>query len=473
MRTRRMTLSELCLVVLALAMWGCAASASAAASAADRLPTADGFRGIWYPMGPSAESGGVKRFKYSGGMATYPHQMLPFAVYRKEVEKTFFCYGGTEPGKEELLHMVSCYDHKTGKLARPVVLLNKKTEDAHDNPTMTMDDRGYIWIFSNSHGQSRPSYIHRSSAPYAFDSFEPVLTTNFSYGQPWFMKGQGFLFLHTRYGKDGVRNLYCMTSPDGYKWDEPLQLTGKWGHYQISQPNGQTIGTIYDYHPKGVDHRTNLYYMESADFGKTWRTVDGKALTLPLSDSHDASLVHDYEADGLMVYIKDLQYDAAGRPVILYITSKGATAVPENGPRVWRTARWTGSEWEIRRVTTSDHNYDHGSLYIEEDGTWRIIAPTDPGPQDYDTGGEMVLWVSKDEGATWKRIRSVTSGSRFNHTYARRPVDANPEFYAIWADGDARQPSESSLYFTDREGSHVWRMPGKMKGDWAWPEPVE
>lgn len=463
-----MTLVEHVAAAIVVAVW----ALTGAALAGERLPTADGFRGIWYPMGPSAESGGVKRYKYSGGMATYPHQMLPFAVYRKEVEKTYFCYGGTTPGKRELLHMLSFYDHRTGKVARPVVLMNKQTEDAHDNPTMTMDDAGHIWVFSNSHGTSRPSYIHRSTDPYSIERFELVLTTNFSYGQPWYFTGQGFLFLHTRYGKDGVRNLYCMTSADGYKWDDPVQLTTDWGHYQISQPNGTAMGTVFDYHPGGVDHRTNLYYTQTTDFGKTWTTVDGKDLKLPVGDPHSPCLVHDYEADGLMVYIKDLQYDLEGRPVILFLTSKGATAVLENGPRVWRTARWTGSDWEIRRVTTSDHNYDHGSLYIEPDGTWRVIAPTDPGPQDYDTGGEMVLWIGRDEGRSWKRVKSVTTGSALNHTYARRPVNAHPEFYAFWADGDARKPSDSSLYFTDKEGSHVWRLPSKMTGEWAWPEPV-
>jgi len=167
-----------------------------------RLPTEDGFRCIWYPMGPSAESGGVKRYKYSGGLGTYPHQMLPFAVYRPEVNKTFFCYGGTARGKRELLHMISCYDHNTGEVARPVVLMNKETDDAHDNPTIAMDADGYLWIFSNSHGTSRPSYIHRSTRPYSFDSFELIEKTNFSYGQPWYIEGRGFLFLHTRYEKD-------------------------------------------------------------------------------------------------------------------------------------------------------------------------------------------------------------------------------------------------------------------------------
>ena len=64
----------------------------------------------------------------------------------------------------------------------------------------------------------------------------------------------------------------------------------------------------------------------------------------------------------------------------------------------------------------------------------------------------------------------LTPNSERNHTYARRPVNAHPDFYAIWADGDAWQPSESNLYFTDRAGSRVWRLPGKMTADLESPE---
>jgi len=36
--------------------------------------------------------------------------------------------------------MVSYYDHATKKVARPTILLNKHTDDAHDNPTLAIDD---------------------------------------------------------------------------------------------------------------------------------------------------------------------------------------------------------------------------------------------------------------------------------------------------------------------------------------------
>jgi hypothetical protein len=449
-----------------------AAWISAQACPGAPLPKDDGYRGIWYYNQPTKDE---YRFKYSGGMATYPQQHVPIAIYSAQANKTFFCYGGTTAragvGKQELLHMVSYFDHATGKVPRPTILLNKHTDDAHDNPTISLDAAGYVWIFSSSHGTSRPSCIHRSKQPYSVDEFEHVLETNFSYTQPWFIPGEGFLFLHTRYA-DG-RNLYWMTSPNGRDWSEPHKLAKiDMGDYQISWCTGARVATAFDYHPRplGLNARANLYYLETADFGRSWRNSEGKPVPAPITNVSNAALVYDSRKDGLLVYLKDLNFDAQGHPVILFLTSKGFEPGPENGPREWKTARWTGHEWVTRRFTTSGNNYDHGSLYIEPDGTWRIIAPTELGPQPYNPGGEMVMWTSGDQGATWKRIKQLTYDSQRNHTYARRPLKAHPDFYALWADGNARQPSESCLYFTNQRGDHVWRLPPAMTTDSAAPE---
>ena len=163
------------------------------------------------------------------------------------MKKTFFCYGGTTArstnDKQVLLHMISYFDHATGTVPRPRVLLNKQTDDAHDNPTLSIDDGGFIWIFSPSHGTGRPSYIHRSRKPYDIDDFELVQKGNFSYPQPWWLPGRGFLFLHTRYnsgseGTKGVRGLHWAASEDGYHWATPQLLANiEMGDYQISWPN--------------------------------------------------------------------------------------------------------------------------------------------------------------------------------------------------------------------------------------------
>ncbi len=433
---------------------------------------ADGYRGIWYMNQPTRDQ---YVYKYSGGLGTYCAKHIPHAWYVKAVDKTFFTYGGTtKEGNRTLLHMVSFYDHKTGRVPRPTVLLDKKTTDAHDNPVLCIDDDGYIWIFSSSHGTGRPSYISRSAAPCSIDHFDLVWKGNYSYPQPSYVPQHGFLLMHTHYTK-GRTNCF-MKSPDGVHWSERVFLSRiDHGHYQVSRSwEGKKVGAAFNYHPKGkgLNWRTNLYYMESDDFAETWKAADGSAITPLITKVQNPALVCDYESRGLNVYLKDINFDADGRPVILYITSKGYEPGPENMPRTWTTARWTGKAWEIRgKGIVSDNNYDTGSLYLEPDGTWRIIGPTHTGPQPYNPGGEVAMWTSRDKGATWRCEKVMTSKSPFNHTYVRRPVHAHPDFYAFWADGHGRKPSASRLYFCNRQGE-VFRLPVVMTGKSALPERI-
>ena len=433
---------------------------------------ADGYRGIWYS---NQRQDDEYVYKYSGGLGTYCAKHRPFAIYAANVDKTFFCYGGTVGENRTLLHMVSYYDHKTGMVPRPTILLDKHTTDAHDNPVMAVDARGYIWIFSSSHGTGRPSFVSVSEEPYRIESFNRVLTTNFSYTQPYYLPDRGFLFLHTRYA-EGQRRLFWMTSPDGRDWTEPEMLAHiEMGHYQVSWPHEGKVGTAFNLHPapKGLNWRTNLYYVETDDFGRSWHNARGEPIHPPLTEADNPALVYDFRSEGRNVYLKDLAFDSRGRPVILFLTSGGWQSGPVNDPRTWQTARWTGQQWEIAGSIRSDNNYDMGSLYIESDSLWRIIGPTEPGPQPYNTGGEVAVWTSSDRGRTWKMTKQLTHQSPRNHTYCRKPINAHPDFYALWADGNAREVSQSRLYFCNREGDRVFVLPAKMEGDFATPQRVE
>ncbi len=434
-------------------------------SAGRHLTRTDGYRGIWYFNQPSKDE---HRYKYSGGFATYPQQIHPFAVYRSEVKRTFFTFGGvSEAGN--LLHLVSYFDHETKTVPRPAVLLDKKTTDAHDNPAIQIDAHGYLWIFSNAHGTARPAFISRSAEPYSIDHFERVAETNFSYSQPWVLPEGGFCFLHTRYG--GGRRLYCQRSSDGRSWGESVLLAAiESGHYQVSGQRGEKIGTAFNFHPQevGLNARTNLYYLETRDGGETWTNARGERVTLPVVVKDNAALVHEYQSNGRLVYLKTVQFTPAGHPVILYLTSGGFEAGPKNDPRTWKTAHWTGAEWVVRDVTTSTHNYDFGAMYLEADDRWRLIAPTEPGPQPTSAGGEVVMWISRDQGESWTQVKQLTKDSPRNHTYVRQPLDAHPDFYAFWADGHGLEKSESRLYFCDRDG-RVWQLPTKMTGETAKP----
>ncbi|SFG83434.1 BNR-4 repeat-containing protein [Pedobacter insulae] len=452
-----------------------------------------GYRSIWYSNEPSKDE---YVYKYSGGLGTYPANHYPFSIYVSKVNKTFFCYGGTDKDGKTLLHSVSYFDHQTKMVPKPTVVLDKKTNNAHDNPVMNIDKEGYIWIFSTAHGTNGPSYVHKSMQPYDIGKFEQVQTTkiendqvvpmnNFSYLQSWYQPENGFINLFTHYDRKVIENqpskprrtISYMTSKDGVSYSEWKDLAIiEEGHYQTSGQFNNKLGSAFNFHPikvgeNGLNYRSNLYYIQTQNFGKTWQSAKGDDLSLPLTAISNSALVKDYHSLGLNVYINDLAFDAKGNPIILYLTSKGYEAGPENGPRVWYTARFTGADWEILPLTTSDNNYDMGSLYIDKKGVWRVVGPTTTGPQPFNTGGEMVLWTSKNQGKTWKS-KTMTANSEFNHSYARRPVNVHQDFYAFWADGNGRKFSKSSLYFSDQKGN-VYQLPTQMDADFAKPRLIK
>lgn len=67
------------------------------------------------------------------------------------------------------------------------------------------------------------------------------------------------------------------------------------------------------------------------------------------------------------------------------------------------------------------------------------------------------------------RGAAITPPNAFNHTYARRPLHARDPFYAFWADGDSETFSPSRLYFTDRSGARIRRLPETIDGKEAEP----
>ena len=428
-----------------------------------------GYQGIWFSLGQVGDFGD----KYSGGLGTYTAKHRPVAIHAPKVNKTFFVFGGAKEGKQYLLNMIGCYDHTTGLVSRPVVVHDKQgVYDPHDNSTLAIDGEGHLWVFVSGRGRGRPGFKYRSRKPYDIDTFEQISEEEFTYPQPVWIEGCGFLHCFTKYTNG--RELYWNTSKNGRTWTPDRKLAGMVGHYQNVESRGRRTIVSFNYHPgvATVDKRTNIYFVYTDDCGETWRTIDGNPIETPLTDPQCNALVRDYESEGRLVYLKDIQFDADGNPVILILTSAHHMPGPGGEPRIWTIVHWDGASWHFHEVTRSPHNYDVGQLWIEGD-VWRILGPTEPGPQHWGTGGEVALWESRDQGESWERVKILTSTSQLNHAYVRRPLNAHPDFYAFWADGNPDQFSPSRLYFTDRDATQVWQLPYRMTSEFERPLVVD
>jgi len=427
----------------------------------------DGYRSIWFTLGQFSAYGD----KYSGGLGTYTANHIPIAIYAPAVNKTFFVYGGTIKDQRHLLIMASYYDHATGQVPRPTLVLDKQgVNDPHDNAALAIDGQGYVWIFVSGRATARPGWKFRSKKPYSVVDFDFIRQDEMTYPQPRFIPGFGFFNLFTKYTNG--RELYWETSTNGINWSAHKKLAGIGGHYQVSnvRDSDHMIASFFNRHPGGdVDKRTDLYYVQTTNFGVTWTTAAGVPLTMPLTTTNNPARVFDYSSQGKLMYTCDLNFDTNGNPVLLYIVSNHYQPGPAGDPREWTIARWTGAQWVTSVITTSDHNYDMGSLYILAD-KWMVIGPTQNGPQLWQAGGEMALWTSVNQGQTWTMTRQITTNSFYNQTYARRPLKAKDPFFVFWADGDPTLVTPSHLYFGDSTGTNVWQLPYDMSAPYAVPQ---
>ena len=394
------------------------------------------------------------------------------AVYSKTVHKTFFVYGATSAEHEKhLLIAISYFDHQKKQVPKPTIVYDKLgVNDPHDNASISIDDNGYIWVFVSGRNTSRPGLIFKSNQPYSIEGFNQISKGEMTYPQPWFIPGQGFFYLFTKYTNG--RELYWKTSKDGISWSSDQQLAGMGGHYQLSGMNGSKLVTVFNYHPGGnVDKRTNLYLLQSDDMGKSWQNIEGKTMTIPLTSKQTPALVHDFEKESKLVYLNDLNFDLSGNPIVLAVISRHHEPGPKGDPREWFIFHWKNGKWIEHQVTSSSHNYDMGSLYVDGQH-WTIIGPTSAGPQPYGTGGEMVIWESNNEGVSWGKTKILTQNSARNHSYARRPLHAHKDFYAFWADGNASEFSRSQLYFSNKKGD-VFLLPYEMENNVEKPMPLK
>lgn len=186
---------------------------------------------------------------------------------------------------------------------------------ASDTPPVSKKADGYkgIWFDlgqKSSYGSKYSGGLGTYSAD-AFSLVEPPGGDKRGYPQVFHLPGSGFLHLFTIYQPG--RGLFVRTSPDGTTWSPKTRLADMQGHYQVSWRTGPKVATMFNRHPGNrVDERTDLFYLQTTDFGATWTTADGTPVSLPVTCATSPCRVFDYSGADKLVYLNDLNFDKDG-----------------------------------------------------------------------------------------------------------------------------------------------------------------
>ena len=445
----------------------------------------NGFNGIPFGVGETTKldvnADGILDdvVKYSGNLGTYTAKHSPSAV-RKGLF-TYFTYSGEvaydgfesdnsyigstgtvgckfegtqlfkdAQGKAPALGIfVSRYNHVTGRVAKPVLVHMKCTNDPHDNAVINIDADGYVYVLVSGRGGIRGNFIFRSSSVNSIDGFVDFTPAMDNYvnhfndlaqaegkGRPFIGKAYRGINYPKMFWVDEqndlsrgyfrlVYTIYCGMS-DGDTCNRSRQLyTAKMyvdgseasiqeikplvaykGHYAVANGRGRDIVVAFNVHPNSeLNDRTNIYYMHSVDGGETWLNARNQELTLPLvsSTNLDHVAVHEHydpQYPGSIahrIYMKDVNFVGTGlnkMPTILYVGSISVDHVPsKTADHYLGKERWTGNSWIKSRLTNAvDHNYSSGMLF-PNDEEYRVFYPHTDDAKNNALAGGAVAYV--------------------------------------------------------------------------------
>ena len=423
-------------------------------------------QGIWYTAGTAKGYGRSRPDKsypaekyacvypgkdtvYSGAMATYCAWHRPMAIYVPSQDKTFLVFGNPRN-----YPTISAYDHRSKSFAAPVVLDTNPNTDAHRNPTLLLDQEGFLYVFYGAHGH--PSRIAKSVKPYDITRWvkaAPIEEKN-TYPQPWMLKPRELFVSYRaapgwcyRKSTDGAESWQAAVPLIAFRgkaiYAVSIAETGGYPrkiHIAWSKMGG---GTPDEVRTKALwARRYNVYYARSDDGGTTWKRSDGTPYTLPITEAA-AEKVHDCGTHG--VWLKDIQLDPQGNPCILFLDANVRTY-----ETTWKFARCTDGTWRIADVAVGDHMYDAGGIVVLGEDDIRIYGPT-TSSQAHEDGGEIEEWTSADQGATWRNTKHLTANSPYSHNHVKVVWNGGKrDFRFMWCYGDSAYPPATkkvTLYY--------------------------
>jgi hypothetical protein len=286
-------------------------------------------------------------------------------------------------------------------------------------PYIAVDTRGFIHV-AGLHSERRDSIFYfRSREPNSIEAFsdgEVIHPKNYT-SMAVDERDDSLFYVGAGAASEGVS--FRRRTADG-AWSKRLLVA----HGQLIYPGLQIRNGILHLMFGGWDPPAALYeavfYMRSADGGKTWTRADGAPIKTPFEyDPNNSEVIAQMDRvtrtladDGVAepdTHNQQIFIDRHDAPHILYGVVGAFFPTPERTPRLVQIhARHDGKHWRHSQFTAPDADV-HGPA-ITEDASGRLHAIVGlrlPGHRH----GELAHCFSDDHGDHWSEIVPFTSGA--------------------------------------------------------------
>lgn len=417
--------------------------------------------GIWKRV----LSAGEKTVLYNGGNGRgYPGAQEFFGVLGQwslfTNPRAIYSSGVYYWSTVDTLGNIWAYSFKPSNGTRTSVILAAALEiDDHDHASVLLrDSDSKILAFYTKHNDTNNARLRISSAANDASAFAAEVNLDaqlggniYSYLCPIQLTGEAndpiYLFWRDRLGDSTFDGHYFSTSADGgATWAARTQffVNGTERPYFQYARNGTTRidFTCTQGHPNEVAGCSiyHFYYQ-----GGHWYKSDGtdlgdSAAALPLAP---ADVTQVYDGSSVEAWCWDIAINSNGYPVIVYATFP----TPASDHR-YRYARWTGSTWDDHEICTAGGPLYAVEAYYSGGVTLDKTNPSIAWCSRY-TGSQWEIWkyTTSDGGTTWTGTQ-ITASSAYMNARPYCAVGAPENATAFWWHG--RYTSYSNFHTTLR-----------------------
>jgi hypothetical protein len=327
--------------------------------------------------------------------------------------------------------------------------------DDHNNSSVLPLPDGRIVFFFGSHNDAQFKYrtyngVGDFASSASWTSAEQRGTGNGPYSYPnpiQFTQDAPRVWLFKRRWTDGgggtrrlaYRTATSLLTAPPHTWSAFVDVYGVAGRIPYWRTATDRVNRVHfaitSGHP--VEGQTSLghFYGElDVSNNMRWYRTDGTEITASLPFTY-SDITQVYDGSSVRCWVSDCTIDSDGRPRILWMRYPA-----NNGSQIeyWHS-RWTGSAWVNHKVTDdgsglyAGEQYYHGGLCFDRMDASKIAlsAPI--------SGVRQVQeWSTSDSGATWSKLRDITTGGAAGSPLKFRPFGVenhNGRIRFIHADG--------------------------------------
>lgn len=351
---------------------------------------------------------------------------------------------------------IAYYDADSGKITSKVIYDNLEIDD-HNNPSIVIDDKGYLTVFFNTHSkEGKPLYMVKSKFPESIQEWHPIkelylndseaypdaVRLSHTYTNPIRLAAEAnTMYLFWR----GInfKPTFSTSKDDGKTWSKGKLLLLPNEEEILARPYTKVFSdgkskihfSFTNAHPAETNTSKIFYtYYENGNFYKANGEKIKSIAELPLRAS-ELDVVYDGKTEQANAWNWDIAQDKNGNPILVF------AMFPDKENHMYCYASWVDNTWKTYKIVNAGNWFPKTLEGKQEPAPYYsggiTIDHEQPNTVYFSIKRDGVFEIEKgtthSHGKVWE-VHPITSGSKLDNVrpFAIRNAQKGNPLQVLW-----------------------------------------